>query len=166
MRNRGFTLIELLCVLATLAILSSVSVPVLKKVDAQSKDKADNALILIYNQAMDSYRFNDYSTLSLISNKRVTFEKNGRVKINTELNMNSDEIAALANSGRGIYPQTKEECLAMIKLYTGTDSAVGIPSKGESYDFYYNISTGKVSVLREADIPVGQRSGFIPLSEE
>lgn len=162
--SKGFTLIELLAVLGIIALLSTVSVPVMKRVDTQRKNKEDNALILIYNQAMESYRFNDYSTLSNVANKRVTFEENGRVKINAELNMSSSEIAALANSGRGIYPQTKEECLAMIKLYTGSDDAVEIPAKGESYDFYYDKTSGTVSVLRESDIPVGRRSQYIALS--
>ncbi len=162
--NKGFTLVELLAVLGIIALLSTVSVPVLKRVDTQRKNKEDNALILIYNQAMESYRFNDYSTLSNVANKRVTFEENGRVKINAELNMSSSEIAALSNSGKGIYPQSKEECLAMIKLYTGSDDAVEIPAKGESYDFYYDKTSGTVSVLRESDIPVGRRSQYIALS--
>ena len=164
MKHKGFTLVELLAVLGIIALLSTVSVPVLKRVDSQRKNKEDNALILIYNQAMENYRFNDYSTLSRVPNKRVTFEENGRVKINAELNMSGDEIEALANSGKGIYPQTKDECLAMIKLFTGSNSAVGIPAKGESYDFYYDKNSGTVSVLRESDIPVGLRSRYISLS--
>ena len=113
-RRKGFTLIELLCVLGTVAILCTISVPVMKQVDARSKDRADEALIMVYNQAMESYRFNDYSTLSLVSNKKVMFEENGRVKINAELNMDSDELAAIANSGKGIYPESKEECLLIL----------------------------------------------------
>ena len=163
-RRKGFTLIELLCVLGTVAILCTISVPVMKQVDARSKDRADEALIMVYNQAMESYRFNDYSTLSLVSNKKVMFEENGRVKINAELNMDSDELAALANSGKGIYPESKEECLAMIKLYTGTHDEIDYPSKGVQYDFYYNKITGKISVLRQSDIPVGMRSQYINLS--
>ena len=162
--KKGFTLIELLCVLGAMAILCTIAVPVMQQVDERSKDRADEALILVYNQAMETYRFNDYSTLSLVANKKVMFEENGRVKINAELNMDSDDIAALANSGKGIYPQSKEECIAMIKLYTGTESEIDYPSKGVLYDFYYNKNTGKVSVLRETDIPVGLRSQDINLS--
>lgn len=162
--KKGFTLIELLCVLGAMAILCTIAVPVMQQVDEKSKDRADQALVLVYNQAMESYRFNDYSTLSLVANKKVMFEENGRVKINAELNMDSDDIAALANSGKGIYPQSKEECIAIIKLYTGTESEIDYPSKGVLYDFYYNKNTGKVSVLRETDIPVGLRSQYINLS--
>lgn len=162
--KKGFTLIELLCVLGAMAILCTIAVPVMQQVDERSKDRADQALVLVYNQAMESYRFNDYSTLSLVANKKVLFEENGRVKINAELNMDSDDIAALANSGKGIYPQSKEECIAIIKLYTGTESEIDYPSKGVLYDFYYNKNTGKVSVLRETDIPVGLRSQYINLS--
>ena len=162
--KKGFTLIELLCVLGAMAILCTIAVPVMQQVDERSKDRADQALVLIYNQAMESYRFNDYSTLSLVANKKVMFEENGRVKINAELNMDSDDIAALANSGKGIYPQSKEECIAIIKLYTGTESEIDYPSKGTLYDFYYNKNTGKVSVLKESDIPVGLRSEYINLS--
>ena len=162
--KKGFTLVELLCVLGAMAILCTIAVPVMQQVDERSKDRADQALVLVYNQAMESYRFNDYSTLSLVANKKVIFEENGRVKINAELNMDSDDIAALANSGKGIYPQSKEECIAIIKLYTGTESEIEYPSKGVLYDFYYNKSTGKVSVLRETDIPVGLRSQYINLS--
>jgi len=162
--KKGFTLIELLCVLGAMAILCTIAVPVMQQVDERSKDRADQALVLVYNQAMESYRFNDYSTLSLVANKKVMFEENGRVKINAELNMDSDDIAALANSGKGIYPQSKEECIAIIKLYTGTESEIDYPSKGVLYDFYYNKNTGKVSVLRETDIPVGLRSQYINLS--
>jgi len=162
--RKGFTLIELLCVLGAMAILCTIAVPVMQQVDERSKDRADQALVLVYNQAMESYRFNDYSTLSLVANKKVMFEDNGRVKINAELNMDSDDIAALANSGKGLYPQSKEECIAIIKLYTGTESEIEYPSKGVLYDFYYNKNTGKVSVLRETDIPVGLRSQYINLS--
>ena len=162
--KKGFTLIELLCVLGAMAILCTIAVPVMQQVDERSKDRADQALVLVYNQAMESYRFNDYSTLSLVANKKVMFEENGRVKINAELNMDSDDIAALANSGKGIYPQSKEECIAIIKLYTGTESEIDYPSKGVLYDFYFNKNTGKVSVLRETDIPVGLRSQYINLS--
>ena len=162
--KKGFTLIELMCVLGAMAILCTIAVPVMQQVDERSKDRADQALVLVYNQAMESYRFNDYSTLSLVANKKVMFEENGRVKINAELNMDSDDIAALANSGKGIYPQSKEECIAIIKLYTGTESEIDYPSKGVLYDFYYNKNTGKVSVLRETDIPVGLRSQYINLS--
>ncbi len=163
--KKGFTLIELLCVLGVIAILSTISVPVLKRADENSRDKADNAMILVYTQAIESYRLNDYGALARVPNKRVTFEENGRVKINSELNMSSDEIAALSNSGKGYYPQTKAECLAVIKLYTGDSNAVAMPSKGSSYDFYYNRVTGEVTVLREQDIPVGIRSNYIALSE-
>ena len=157
-------IIRVLCVLGAMAILCTIAVPVMQQVDERSKDRADQALVLVYNQAMESYRFNDYSTLSLVANKKVMFEENGRVKINAELNMDSDDIAALANSGKGIYPQSKEECIAIIKLYTGTESEIDYPSKGVLYDFYYNKNTGKVSVLRETDIPVGLRSQYINLS--
>ena len=163
-RKKGFTLIELLCVLGAMAILCTIAVPVMQQVDERSKERADQALVLVYNQAMESYRFNDYSTLSLVANKKVIFEENGRVKINAELNMDSDDIVALANSGKGIYPQSKEECIAIIKLYTGTESEIDYPSKGTLYDFYYNKNTGKVSVLKESDIPVGLRSEYINLS--
>lgn len=163
-KQKGFTLIELLCVLGTIAILCTVSVPVMQQVDAKSKDRADEALIMVYNQAMESYRFSDYSTLSNVANKKVLFEENGRVKINAELNMDSDELLCLSNSGKGLYPATKEECLAIIKLYTGTQSEIEYPSKGVQYDFFYNKTTGKVSVLRESDIPVGMRSQYINLS--
>ena len=163
-KRKGFTLIELLCVLGTIAILCTVSVPVMQQVDAKSKDRADEALIMVYNQAMESYRFSDYSTLSNVANKKVLFEENGRVKINAELNMDSDELLCLSNSGKGLYPATKEECLAIIKLYTGTQSEIEYPSKGVQYDFFYNKTTGKVSVLRESDIPVGMRSQYINLS--
>ena len=72
--KKGFTLIELLCVLGAMAILCTIAAPVMQQVDERSKDRADQALVLVYNQAMESYRFNDYSTLSLVANKKVMFE--------------------------------------------------------------------------------------------
>lgn len=164
MRNKGYTLIELLCVLGTLAILCTISVPIIKRIDERSKDKADNALIVVYNQAMKRFRFNEYGTLDRTFNKRVTFEENGRVKINAELNMDANEIAALSNSGKGVFPQTKEECLAIITIYTGKRFDVVNPSKGASYDYIYNKTTGKVSVMKLSDIPVGLRNSYIVLT--
>ena len=49
-KRKGFTLIELLCVLGAMAILCTIAVPVMQQVDERSKDRADDALILIYNQ--------------------------------------------------------------------------------------------------------------------
>lgn len=164
MKRNGYTLIELLCVLGTLAILCTISVPVIRHADERSKERTDNALILVYNQAIESYRFNDYSSLGRTANKSVTFEKNGRVKISAELNMDSDEIAALSNSGKGIYPQTKAEVLAIIKLYTGKEFDVVNPAKGASYDYFYDKTSGTVSVLKESNIPVGLRSRYIVLT--
>ena len=162
--KKGFTLVEFLCVLGVIAVLSTISVPVLKRADENSRNKADDAMILVYSRAIESYRLNDYGILARIPNKRVTFEENGRVKINSELDMSSDDIAALSNSGKGVYPRTKEECLAVIKLYTGNSGAVRAPLKGSSYDFYYNRITGEISVLRENDIPIGLRDRYITLS--
>ncbi len=164
MKRKGYTLIELLCVLGTLAILCTISVPIIKRADDRSKERTDNALILVYNQAIESYRFNDYSSLSRIANKSVTLDENGRIKISAELNMDSDEILALSNSGKGIYPQTKEEVLVIIKLYTGKEFDVVNPAKGASYDYFYDKTTGTVSVLKESDIPVGLRARYIVLT--
>lgn len=164
MKRKGYTLIELLCVLGALAILCTISVPIIKRADDRSKERTDNALILVYNQAIESYRFNDYSSISRTANKSVNFEKNGRVKISAELNMDSDEIAALSNSGKGIYPQTKDEVLAIIKLYTGREFDVVNPAKGASYDYFYDKTTGSVSVIKETDIPIGLRSRYIVMT--
>lgn len=78
--------------------------------------------------------------------------------------MDSSDIATLSNSGKGVYPQTKEECLAMIKIYTGNDFVIKAPEKGSSYDFCYNRQTGKTSVMRIEDIPVGIRSQYVFLT--
>lgn len=78
--------------------------------------------------------------------------------------MDSSDIAALSNSGKGVYPQTKEECLAMIKIYTGNDFVIKAPEKGLSYDFCYNRQTGRTSVMRIEDIPVGIRSQYVFLT--
>lgn len=164
MKKRGYTLIELLCVLGIIALLSAVSIPIIGRVNIRSQNKADNAVILIIDRAMNNYRFNDYSVAAATFNKRVTFEENGMVKINSELNMDSSDIAALSNSGKGVYPQTKEECLAMIKIYTGNDFVIKAPEKGSSYDFCYNRQTGKTSVMRIEDIPVGIRSQYVFLT--
>ena len=45
MKRNGYTLIELLCVLGTLAILCTISVPVIKHADERSKERTDNALM-------------------------------------------------------------------------------------------------------------------------
>lgn len=162
--SRGFTLVELLCVIGALAIICTISVPAIKHADIRSKQRADDAMVLVYNQAMENFRINDFSAFSKTIDQKVTFEENGRVKYNSVLNLTTDEISALANSGRGLYPQTKAECMASIKLYTGDTSKVGIPSVGESYDFYYHLEDGKVAVMRKNDIPVSQRNYYISLS--
>lgn len=164
MKKKGFTLVELLCLLGVLAILSTISVPILKRADAKSRSNADNAMVSVYKQAIESFRLNDYSTLSTVPNKRVTVEENGRVKFNSELNMTGDEIEALKNSGKGIYPQTREECLAAIKVYTGSKGMVLSPSKGSSFEFYYDPTNASVFVSSERDLPIAMREHLIILS--
>ena len=54
MKKRGYTLIELLCVLGIIALLSAVSIPIIGRVNIRSQNKADNAVILIIDRAMNN----------------------------------------------------------------------------------------------------------------
>ena len=62
--SRGFTLVELLCVIGALAIMCTISVPAIKHADIRSKQRADDAMVLVYNQAMENFRINDFSAFS------------------------------------------------------------------------------------------------------
>ena len=150
--KKGYTLIELLAVLAILMIIATISLSVFSDLDRISDNRVDQSRILIYNKAFEDFRFTDYSTLQSTPDDQVVIVQGGKVKINQYLNLTMEDVEALSSSGKGRYPQTKRECVAVIRAYCGTNEILPFPALGMSYSYFYHIPEGKCYVKATSDV--------------
>lgn len=150
--KKGYTLIEVLAVLAVMMIVITISLSAFLGIDRMSNNRVDQSRILIYNKAFEDFRFTDYSTLQSTSKENVVIMQGGKVKVNQYLNLTMEDVQALSNSGKGRYPQTKRECVAVIRAYCGTNSILPTPALGISYSYFYHVSEGKCYVKPISDI--------------
>ena len=150
--KKGYTLIELLAVIAIIVIIASFTFSVFAELNKVSDNRVDQSRIVIYNKAFEDFRFTDYSTLQSTSKDKVIIAQGGKVKVNQYLNLSVEDVEALSNSGKGRYPQTKRECVAVIRAYCGTNDILPSPAVGVSYSYYYHIPEGKCYVKSVSDI--------------
>lgn len=150
--KKGYTLVELLAALAVLMIVTTLSLSVFSDLDRISNNRVDQSRILIYNKAFEDFRFTDYSTLQSTPEENVVIMQGGKIKINQYLNLTMEDVEALSNSGKGRYPQTKRECVAVIRAYCGTNQILPSPALGPSYSYFYHIPEGKCYVKPVSDI--------------
>lgn len=155
--KKGYTLVELLAVLAVLMIITALSLSVFTNLDRISNNRVDQSRILIYNKAFEDFRFTDYSTLQSTPDEQVVIMQGGKVKVNQYLNLSMEDVEALSGSGKGRYPQTKRECVAVIRAYCGTNNILPSPAVGMSYSYFYSISDGKCYV-KPIDDPIASTS--------
>lgn len=162
--KKGYTLIELLTVMAILVVVASFTFSVFFELNKISDNRVDQSRIVIYNKAFEDFRFTDYSTLQSTPDDHVVVVEGGKIKINQYFNLSGEDANALANSGKGRYPQTKRECVAVIRAYCGTNQILPFPAAGISYSYFYNISEGKCYVKAISDIDPSD-SDWINLNE-
>ena len=144
--KKGYTLVELLAVIAVITIILALSLSAFVNLDRLSNSRVDQSRILIYNKAFEDFRFTDYSTLQSTIDKKVVVMQGGKVKVNQYLNLSTEDVEALSNSGKGNYPQTKRECVAVIRAYCGTNDILPFPALGFSYSYFYHVPEGKCYV--------------------
>jgi prepilin-type N-terminal cleavage/methylation domain-containing protein len=152
--KKGYTLIELLAVIAIIVIIASFTFSVFAELKRVSDNRVDQSRVVIYNKAFEDFRFTDYSTLQSTAKDKVIIAQGGKVKVNQYLNLSSEDVEALSNSGKGKYPQSKRECVAAIRAYCGTNDILPSPSVGPSYSYFYHIPEGKcyVKAVDEVDL--------------
>ena len=144
--KKAYTLVELLAVVAITVIIAAFTFSVFAELNRVSDIRVDQSRIVIYNKAFEDFRFTDYSTLQSTAKDKVVIAQGGKVKINQYLNLSNEDVEALSNSGKGKYPQTKRECVAVIRAYCGTNEILPSPAAGISYSYYYHIPEGKCYV--------------------
>lgn len=162
--KKGYTLIEILAVLAVMMIVITISLSAFSGINRMSNNRVDQSRILIYNKAFEDFRFTDYSTLQSTTQDKVVIVQGGKVKVNQYLNLTMEDVEALSNSGKGKYPQTKRECVAVIRAYCGTNNILPEPALGPSYSYFYHVSEGKCQVRPVSDVPAGD-ADWINLNE-
>ena len=150
--KKGYTLVELLAVIAIIVIIAAFTFSVFAELNKVSDNRVDQSRVMIYNKAFEDFRFTDYSTLQSTSNDKVIIAQGGKVKVNQYLNLSVEDIEALSASGRGRYPTTKRECVAVIRAYCGTNEILPSPAVGLAYSYFYHIPEGKCYVKPIADI--------------
>ncbi len=150
--KKGYTLIEILAVLAVMMIVITISLSAFTGINRMSNTRIDQSRILIYNKAFEDFRFTDYSTLQSTTKDKVVIVQGGKVKVNQYLNLTMEDVEALSNSGKGKYPQTKRECVAVIRAYCGTNDILPEPALGPSYSYFYHISEGKCHIKPVSEI--------------
>ena len=165
-KKSGYTLVELLAVLAVLMIVLTISLSVFRNLDRLANQRIDEGRIVIYNKAFEDFKFNDYSTLQATKDEKVILTDNDGVKINQYLNLSSEDINALSESGKGRYPKTLEECTAAIRAYCGTSSMIPTPALGMSYRYYYHIPSGKCFVKHISEIDASNQDDWINLNDD
>lgn len=164
--KKGYTLVELLAVLAVLMIVLTISLSVFTNLDKLANQRIDEGRIVIYNKAFEDFRYNDYSALSSAADTKVILTENGQAKVNQYLNLSSEDINALSNSGKGIYPQNLDECTAAIRVYCNITSLIPKPASGISYSYYYHIPSGKCYVKHSSEIDARDANDWINLNDE
>ena len=162
--KKGYTLIELLTVMAILIVVASFTFSVFFELNKISDNRVDQSRIVIYNKAFEDFRFTDYSTLQSTPDDHVVVVEGGKIKINQYFNLSGEDANALANSGKGRYPQTKRECVAVIRAYCGTNQILPFPAAGISYSYFYHVSEGKCYVKAISDVDPSD-SDWINLNE-
>ena len=84
MKSKGFTLIELLAIIVILAIIATITTPIILNIVEESKIKAINASAYGYKDSLNKYylmRFKDEKT----------FTFNGRYTINSDGSLTQDD---------------------------------------------------------------------------
>ena len=151
--KKGYTLIELLTVIGIFTIIASFTFATFFELNKLSNQRVDQSRITIYNKAFEDFRFTDYSALQSTAKEKVVLVEGGKVKINQYLNLGGHDLEALSKSGRGNFPQTKQECIAAIRAYCGTNDILPTPAAGMSYGYFYNKLEGICVLKAISDVP-------------
>ena len=137
--SKGFTLVELLIVLAIIAIMAAMSIPAIDSVRKGIDSRSDSVTAEIYQQAIATFSYTDYSAMLLYKNNGVTADSgkyiNGSLQYSGVVQLTDAEINALNGAGRGKTPTTVQQVKAVIKVVTGEEAE---KPKKTGYSFYYN----------------------------
>ena len=144
-KNRGFTLVEMLLVLLLMSLMAAIAIPSVKTAFANREEKRDMQTVEEYSRAVKNYAITDYTAVVIYKNNDLI--EDGQ-KIDNKIvyskieGLTNNEIIALNNAGKGVYPKTRDAVTASIKIY-------GLEIKHPErlgYSFYYNSNTKGIEV--------------------
>ncbi len=155
--KKGFTLTELLIVIAILAILAAVSVPIISGLINKGTNATEDVNAVLYTSIMNKYA-------STEPEKASTYPRL------TTTGTNSEYALFAAKSGQGTFPgfniiagtsdadvlnKIRKEAVIAIKAYSDTavsDEYFIPPPADEEYEYVYYYLTGDVKKVKRADL--------------
>lgn len=146
--RKGFTLVEMLIILAIMGIIAGITIPSVKQAQMKKAIQHDAQIIQMYEKAIEAFPITDYSSTVIYKNNGYIGSNTGKLQggkatYSSIAALTPAELTALDNSGKGVYPKTKAELTASIKMYGNVD--IVHPEQME-YSFFYNTMTKEVEL--------------------
>lgn len=125
--------------------MAAIAIPSVKTAFNNRDAKRDIQTIEEYNRAIKNYAVADYTAVVIYENNGVIDKGqklDGKTVFSKINDLTNSEIEALNNSGKGVYPKTKDALTASVKIY-------GLEVKHPEqlgFSFYYNTLKNEVEV--------------------
>ncbi|HBT65569.1 MAG TPA: hypothetical protein DEB10_13015, partial [Ruminococcaceae bacterium] len=164
--NSGFTLTELLIVIAIIAILATVAIPVISGLMKKGTDTSEDVNAALYTSIMQKYASEDISSAAQYPRLTAT-------------GANSEYSIFAAKAGKGTFPgyniiagssnsdvlaQIRKEAVIAIKAYSDAavsdEYFVSAPADSE-YEYVYYYLTGQVKKMKSADLITTSASDYL-----
>ena len=165
-RNKGFTLTELLIVIAILAVIATIAVPVVSGLMKKGKDTSEDVNSALYTSIMQKYATEEVGASTLYPRLTTT-------------GVNSEYSVFSAKAGQGVFPGfniiagaddsdvvsgIRREAVIAIKAFSDTavsDEYFIPPPSDSDYEYVYYYLTGQVKKEKRDDLVYADASDYL-----